>query len=70
MSEMIFDQDVDARIEAMRRQYFPGEINLGPARELTVKKLGDFRTRWDILAAIVILAAGLPTALLMRALGL
>jgi hypothetical protein len=65
-----FDADIDARIETMRRQYFPGEINLGPARALTVKKLSDFRTRWDVLAAIGLFAAGLPAALLLRSIGL
>lgn len=65
-----FDADIDARKAAMYREMYPGEIYFGPPRELTVRTIGDFRTRWDILAAASVFTAGLPVALLLRSIGL
>lgn len=58
---MDFDQDVDERrkVEFLRR--------FGPAKPQVVKRLSDYRTRGNVLAAIAIFASGLPVALTLRA---
>lgn len=56
-----FDADVDEyrRVEFLRR--------LGPAKPLTVKRLSDYRTMGNVLAALAIFASGLPVAIVLRA---
>lgn len=62
-----FDEDVDLikRMIRNERYFLP---SLGPAQELTVKRA--IPTRSDVIGAIVVICAGLPISLTLRAIGM